>query len=479
MQLKLYTIRILGGYMKKQGISLITLVIIIVIIIILAGSVILNLSGNNPIKSSTKAKIFSDIDSFSSELTISISKGYTKENDMYDVKNINLLNEEEIIKYIPSIKNKKVGSTLYTDILVVSGGKLAIDVTKANEAVSNSKLSNEQYSWALEAVGDNVFNAQTYVIKYYKNDGTEEYIESSKIHDVKYIILSNTSKREGYGFKNWNTEADGTGITYNVGDEYVDNAELTLYAQWEVGGISALDVKNDPSTYYGEYVEYTPKNGCDVKWRIFYADDTQIYLIAEDYIPNSYLEDTGLTKSTDTTNNLKDYCVYSSVNRQDLVDRLSNTAYYEDFKDTAGKATSVVGAPTLEQFIKSYNGKNNDKIEVHYYAEANEEYGGYISIAEGYGLKFASETSYNCYVNIPSSANKYDLYVRASEDKAYGIWLGSFSLANSDHVMIVNHESDVGFNYYDSPSIGLRPVVCLDSKVKLVDKNGDGILEIE
>ncbi len=227
---------------KREGISLITLVITIIIIIILAGAVILNLSGNNPIKSSTKAKVFSDIDSFNSELTISISKEYIKNND---IKNINLVNEEEIIKYIPSMKKKKVGSTLYTDILVVSEGRLAIDGTKASEMVTNRKLSNEQYSWILEAVGNNLFNAQTYVIKYYKNDGTEEYIESSKIHDVKYNILSNTSKREGYGFKNWNTAANGTGETYNVGDEYTSNEDLTLYAQWEVGTYQITYYKND------------------------------------------------------------------------------------------------------------------------------------------------------------------------------------------------------------------------------------------
>ncbi len=460
--------------MKKQGISLITLVVTIVIIIILAGAVILNLSGDNPIKSSTKAKVFLDIDSFSSELTLSISHDYIKNND---IKNINLLNEEEILKYIPSMKNKKVGSTLYTDILVVLDGRLAVNVTKSNEAIANKKLTQEQYEWVLEALGYNVFNAQTYVIKYYKNDGTEEHVESSKVHDAKYSILSNTLEREKYRFRNWNTAPDGTGITYNVGDEYVGNEELILYAQWELKEISVLDVKNNAEAYYGDYVEYIPQNGCDVKWRIFYADDTNIYLMAADFVPNSYI----------TVARLKNngpYCVYSiNADRKELRNILTNTEYYEEFKDEAGKAMSVVGVPTLEQFIESYNAVNEDnKIESYYYTAANKTYGGYTSSSEGYAVKLSSATKYNHDLKIPTTANKYDLYMKNIEgNSTYGYFLASYSANGADG--LVGTSCAAGYiNYAYTGSSGGRslcPIVTLKPDVKLVDTNGDGIWEIE
>ena len=38
--------------------------------------------------------------------------------------------------------------------------------------------------------------------------------------------------RDGYRFLSWNTAADGTGTTYNVGDTLTVTADLTLYAQW-------------------------------------------------------------------------------------------------------------------------------------------------------------------------------------------------------------------------------------------------------
>jgi uncharacterized repeat protein (TIGR02543 family) len=36
----------------------------------------------------------------------------------------------------------------------------------------------------------------------------------------------------GYTFGGWNTDADGTGTTYNAGDSYTPTASVTLYAKW-------------------------------------------------------------------------------------------------------------------------------------------------------------------------------------------------------------------------------------------------------
>lgn len=39
--------------------------------------------------------------------------------------------------------------------------------------------------------------------------------------------------REGYIFQNWNTSKDGNGRAYNPGDQYGEDTEVTLYAQWK------------------------------------------------------------------------------------------------------------------------------------------------------------------------------------------------------------------------------------------------------
>ena len=47
-------------------------------------------------------------------------------------------------------------------------------------------------------------------------------------------VLDNTGNlvKHGYGFAGWNTEADGSGITYNVGDKFSITENVVIYAKW-------------------------------------------------------------------------------------------------------------------------------------------------------------------------------------------------------------------------------------------------------
>ncbi|MDF2866404.1 MAG: hypothetical protein K0R72_1222 [Clostridia bacterium] len=63
---------------KREGISLIVLVITIIIVIILAGGVILTLSANNPISSANEAVFKSDLDAIASDLNMYQSSQYSK-----------------------------------------------------------------------------------------------------------------------------------------------------------------------------------------------------------------------------------------------------------------------------------------------------------------------------------------------------------------------------------------------------------------
>ena len=60
-----------------------------------------------------------------------------------------------------------------------------------------------------------------------------EKVQKNVGEDVE--IDSKTPTRNGYSFKGWNTEKDGSGKTYNAGDKYEspDSADVrVLYAQW-------------------------------------------------------------------------------------------------------------------------------------------------------------------------------------------------------------------------------------------------------
>ena len=52
--------------------------------------------------------------------------------------------------------------------------------------------------------------------------------------DENYILTSDLFSRDGYIITSYNTSSDGSGITYNIGDEISLNEDLTLYAQWTI-----------------------------------------------------------------------------------------------------------------------------------------------------------------------------------------------------------------------------------------------------
>jgi hypothetical protein len=43
-----------------------------------------------------------------------------------------------------------------------------------------------------------------------------------------------------YIFKSWNTKPDGTGIDYQPGATFRITSDITLYAQWELGGTTTI-----------------------------------------------------------------------------------------------------------------------------------------------------------------------------------------------------------------------------------------------
>lgn len=54
------------------------------------------------------------------------------------------------------------------------------------------------------------------------------------------ILSSDGLTYDGHTFGSWNTEPDGTGITYNPGDKVIINGNVTLYAVWN-------RITNEPS----------------------------------------------------------------------------------------------------------------------------------------------------------------------------------------------------------------------------------------
>ena len=86
-----------------------------------------------------------------------------------------------------------------------------------------------------------------YRLKYNGNNGNSAYILQNLVYDTKDKIKSNSFTNGEKEFVEWNTKEDGSGVSYQEGQEIVNltksnNAVINLYAMWKED--SGFKVKN-------------------------------------------------------------------------------------------------------------------------------------------------------------------------------------------------------------------------------------------
>ena len=255
-------------------------------------------------------------------------------------------------------------------------------------------------------------------------------------------------------------------------------------------GIGAAEIQQNPTTYYGaEVTGYTCTSNGVSKWRIFYADESNIYLIADDYIASSNAPrsrnnnalNVGYTNySLYFTNILNDYTGSSWISQNSLAKKWLNTylnsyasstnnnikavAYLMDtnvWSIYAGSnAEYAIGAPTIELFCASYKATHPD---VYIECDSVTSNGYYLEMNTG-------ETSSGDYVTSAIVGDYNNIYSKSNDTNLYGMWIASPSTYNRDG-LIISDDVMVGCNshhmYYSGDMTGLRPIVCLKSSVQL------------
>ena len=231
----------------------------------------------------------------------------------------------------------------------------------------------------------------------------------------------------------------------------------------EVGDIvTAEDIAKveDKSEIYGAEVKgYDCENNAGVEsWKLFYADNENVYLIASNYINKNYcpngrggtpITDNGNGYELSMNNVIDDYNGASDitdVNLQNLNSDYFNkfgseNSTYENMKAVAymldtseevwgkfagDKAKYAIGGPTLELLFKSYNEKYNTNNK--YQAQAEDKYGYQISSDGGESFGYYIENTSD-YLNAAD-----DLYVIDETDDAVAMWVASPSAITSNYV---------------------------------------------
>ena len=412
---------------RNHGISLITLVITIVVVIILAAAVVMSLNNNNVLTNASSARYETDRDSMQSYLELAIQKVTLR----------------------------------HQGTLLLDSGEVAMDAT------SNVKDSKGTISWKSTDIG----NLSGQIIF---DEGTD----------------TDTTFYTGYKLPVYGSETKW----------YVDeNGKLVLQTGSRIYGadevpkpkINAATISKNASKYYGAYVNYTTTNTLseNYKWRIFYATNSNIYLIASDYVSVADLpttakgnkpanSNTSYPKAAPFNNIINDYTGSASItedmkwfnkdyfdkgysstnNNMKAVAYLLDKAIWTD-KFKGNGAEYVVGGPSLDMVLTSYN----------QYTNQNNMYQSRAENSTGYKMSDDSGTkwSYNS-----STSSKYltqgdTLYRISNTNNAYAYWVSSPSAGNTAYVMDVYCGGGVSSSNYINTDFGFRPVVCLKSGISL------------
>lgn len=142
----------------------------------------------------------------------------------------------------------------------------------------------------------------TYNISYNANGGSGAPSSQTKYYDKSLSLSSLKPIRTGYTFKGWSTSSTATKASYQPGDNYTSNSNVTLYAVWEKiqynisydanGGSGA---PSDQSKYYDSTI--TLRSGKPTReGYIFKGWSTRSTALSADYQPGaSYSSNSNLT----------------------------------------------------------------------------------------------------------------------------------------------------------------------------------------
>ncbi len=486
-----------GSLKEKKGITLIALVITIIVLLILAGVSIAMLTGQNGILTQAQnAKTTTANKSAEEKVKLAVMAARAQSEDAS----------------LDATKLKTEIEDNYAGVAELTAGGFPVNVTMDGKTFTVDSYGNVELAGSKPQMTEAKIvasaNGEGTDVPDDQAEGTELYI-SFKASLENGTITSVTCDKGTVENKNglyvMKITQNGTYIFTITGTGETGSVTSTIpvkVSKYETSILKASDIaaKTDKTKIYGATVTgYTLPSGTttDVKWKIFYADNSNIYLIADNYaeranLPNSTNGKTATANKPNDgstscaraayfSNILGDYAGSSRItenklkalnndyfntkgytsensNMKSVAYMMDTTAWNSKFRDTS-KAEYVVGGPTVELLFKSYN----EKYKTAYESQAVESSD---KSNTGYQIRKTSSDSWSNYVN--SMLTKSDsLYVITKETDALAYWLASPSAYNPDRVMYVDSGGYVERDSYNIRTDGFRPLVCLKSDVTL------------
>lgn len=262
------------------------------------------------------------------------------------------------------------------------------------------------------------------------------------------------------------------------------NSSSTKSASCTITVIQKYSSSEINSSFYGKLVSnYHGPNDNGMKYRIFYADGTNVYLIADDYVhknyvPEEYEWDRGHNSMVipGNDNGGTSYMIYCDAYQPDTEQYIyggSTFAYYIGSSSKWGTfyksdfADSATGGTTIKQYLDSYNQTHNTNItfEKDLFTKWD---GTYSAFNNG-----------KAYYNLPVQEDFNGIYLKLNTSKANGMILasdmypqGSLEALRGQYIIVVESNFGLNNNLTERSGYGCRPLIKLKSNLKF-QKNSD------
>ena len=286
--------------------------------------------------------------------------------------------------------------------------------------------------------------------------------------------------------------------TYQFRIKVIDNAGNERESGGATGAIkgkltqtvTSAEVVEDPSKYYGKTVtDHKSTNGWS-GWKIFYAQGSYVYLIADDYVPNHLINDnTGMelngnyqarweTSNPPAMQNVGSsrtifkgtrYTLNQNYPNSKCASTLLRTSNWSNFL-SSNKSGLAIGGPTIEMWMASWNQiYPNDKL----YCNSTNTYGYRVGTSSTPSTEYID---YNVMNKKEGYKNKlyYPHNISSAWNGVYTYWTCSPSAfvykddgTSGERLINIDNRGYVGSDPYYFYSAGIRPVVRMKSGVSM------------
>ena len=385
-------------------------------------------------------------------------------------------------------------------------------------------------------------------------EAKERTEEERIIEEVKMDILANqTSKLSGKINKKELKSILSKYGTLSTEESITEKKLTTTDGKYVIpvskiynGNVLEATIENtEQKNYYGDIIDYDVDIGVSLDdkdqydWKIFYNDDTNIYIIAEDYVrmdnalmpeiqgrtennslpyglywtiwnggniqngkngsidifgtgasnktmnfANNYLKKwkTALGNNTSTNSNAKMVATLLDTDlwsyNSSTGKGFTNSSKIQNLNSNHPDEFFAIGVPTLEMWVESWNKKHGLESD-----DINKLQLYYASNATGYfvGTSENPDANSSYFVYQPGTTGYTDpLYCphTSAVDNCNGYWLASPSVGDTFHIMFVSGDGVIAYNNFTDYVHGVRPIVCLPSDITATWNETDGVWNI-